>query len=72
MRKRKKVMTKENMIDPTVASDVDGDGVLDLDPAKAEMTMLDLVVLDHKLRDHGSSLADILRILASTSSGIRV
>lgn len=59
-------------IDPTVASDVDGDGILDLDPAKAQQTITDLVILDHQLRDEGSSLADILRILAHTSQGIRV
>lgn len=59
-------------IDPAVASDADGDGVLDLDPGKAQMTLTDLVILDHQLRDHGSSLADLLRILAHTSSGIRL
>lgn len=69
-----KTMAKNEVtaIDPTVASDVDGDGKLDLDPAKAEMTITDLVILDHQLRDHGSSLADILRALASTAAGIRI
>jgi len=59
-------------VNPAVASDVDQDGVLDLDPVKAQMTITDLVILDHQLRDEGSSLADILRILAYTSQGIRV
>lgn len=63
---------KTEVIDPTVATDIDGDGILDLDPVKAQQTITDLVILDHKLRDEGSSLADILRILAHTSSGIRV
>lgn len=58
-------------IDPTVASDVDGDGILDLDPDKAQMTITDLVILDHKLRDEGSSVADLLRTLAHTARGIR-
>lgn len=60
------------VVDPTVAQDIDGDGSLDLDPTKAQMTMVDLVLLDHRLRDEGSSLAEILRILAHTSQGIRV
>ena len=64
--------TGKDLIDPAIASDVDGDGVLDLDPAKAQQTIADLVILDHRLRDECSSLADLLRILAHTSSGIRV
>lgn len=60
------------VIDPTVARDDDGDGELELDPRKAQTTMVDLVLLDHRLRDEGSSLAEILRILAHTSQGIRI
>lgn len=63
---------EQTPVDPTVAQDIDGDGNLDLDPTKAQMTMVDLVLLDHRLRDEGSSLAEILRILAHTSQGIRV
>ena len=75
VQRRRKVTTMKNevqAIDPAVASDVDGDGKLDLDPAKAEQTITDLVILDHRLRDEGSSLAQILTILAHTSQGIRV
>ena len=58
-------------IDPAIASDVDGDGLLDLDPAKAQATLADLVIIDHNLRDHGSSLADVLRHVAWSAKGIR-
>lgn len=74
-RNRRKPVTEPTStapIDPAIASDIDGDGILDLDPAKAQETMIDLVVLDHQLRAEGSSLASILRILAHTSQGIRV
>lgn len=67
-----KTETEIAKIDPTVASDIDGDGKLDLDPAKAEMTITDLVILDHQLRDEGSSVASLLRTLAHTAQGIRV
>lgn len=59
-------------IDPTVATDTDGDGILDLNPDKVQMTMLDLVTLDHELRDHGTCVADLLRHVASTARGVRV
>lgn len=62
----------EQPIDPTVARDDDQDGVLELDATKAQQTMVDLVLLDHRLRDEGSSLAEILKTLAHTSQGIRV
>ena len=71
-RSKPKVENEVVKIDPAVASDVDGDGKLDLNPEKAEMTITDLVLLDHRLRDEGSSLAQILTILAHTSQGIRV
>lgn len=64
--------SEAKIIDPTVAQDVDGDGVLDLDPLKAQITITDLVILDHELRDHGSSVADLLRNVAHTARGIRV
>ena len=60
------------VVNPEVAQDIDGDGILDLDPAKAQETMIDLVILDHELRDQGSSVADLLRTLAHTARGIRV
>jgi hypothetical protein len=71
-----KAMTKEETsevktIDPAIASDVDGDGMLDFDPAKVQTTMVELVTLDHNLRAEGSSLADLLRHIAWTVKGIR-
>lgn len=42
-----------------------------VDPAKAEETLTELVILDHKLRDHGSSLASLLSSFARSSAGIR-
>lgn len=59
-------------IDPAIASDVDGDGKLDLNPEATEVTLLDLVTLDHALRDHGSSVADLLRHVASAAQGIKL
>lgn len=64
--------TELTKIDPAVASDIDGDGKLDLDPDKTQETMVDLVVLDHALRDHGSSVADLLRFVASSARGIKL
>lgn len=43
---------------------------LDIDPEKAAVTFADLVTLDHKLRDEGSCLADLLRHVAASSRGI--
>lgn len=65
-------LAPEVKIDPEVASDVDGDGVLDINPDKAHETMFDLVTLDHALRDHGLSVAALLRTVADKSFGIRV
>lgn len=59
-------------VDPTVAEDVDGDGKLNLDPAKTEQTLTDLVILDHALRDHGLTVADLLRHVASSARGVQV
>ncbi len=59
-------------IDPAIASDVDGDGKLDLNPEKVEQTMLDLVTLDHALRDHGTSVADLVRHVAASVRGINL
>ena len=54
------------------ALDADKDGLIDLDPEQAHMTMIDLVVLDHQLRDAGSSLATLLRAYARSSAGLRL
>jgi len=54
-----------------VASDQDGDGILDLDPKAAEMTIADLVILDHKLRDQGSSVLELMRFVAGSAFGIK-
>lgn len=43
-----------------------------LDPAKVSETLHSLVVLDHQLRDHGVSLAELLTDLARTRHGIRL
>jgi len=53
------------------ALDADQDGLIDLDPAKVQATMIDLVQLDHDLRDQGTTLALLLRNYARTSAGIR-
>lgn len=53
-----------------VATDIDGDGKLDLDPAKVEETLFDLVTLDHALKEEGSSLAQLLRHYAASTRGI--
>lgn len=59
-------------INRKVATDVDGDRKLDLDPGKVEQTLADLVLLDHALRDEGSSLASVLRQVAAATQGIRI
>lgn len=62
----------ESALGGAVAADVDGDGKLDLDPAKVEQTLADLVTLDHELRDHGLSVAALLKAFADKSFGVRV
>ncbi len=57
-------------LDP--ALDQDQDGLVDIDPAKAQATMVDLVTLDHELRDHGLSLGLLLRSYARSSAGVRL
>lgn len=54
------------------ATDIDGDGKIDLDPDKVEATLGDLVKLDHALRDHGLTVADLLKHVAASSRGIFV
>lgn len=55
-----------------IAEDIDRDGKLDLNPEKAEQTLIDLVLLDHALRDEGSSLAEVLRTYVRSNLGIRL
>lgn len=71
-KKGKTEVTEETKIDPAVAEDVDMDGRLDLNPLKAEQTVADLVILDHRLRDEGSSIAELLKAVARTSAGIHL
>lgn len=69
-----KVQNASGKIDPQTddkALDADQDGIVDIDPAKAQETMIGLVTLDHELRDHGSSLTTLLRSYARSSAGIR-
>lgn len=56
----------------TVASDVDKDGKLELNPDKVQETLTDLVLLDHALRDHGLTVADLLRHVAASARGVNV
>lgn len=52
--------------------DADHDGLPDINPAAAELLLLDLVPLDTALREHGSSVASLLRFVAKNSLGVEV
>ncbi len=68
-----KLQNAEGKVDPATedaALDVDHDGMIDIDPAKAQLTMTELVLLDHELRDHSLSLGLLLRAYAKSSAGI--
>lgn len=62
----------EAAIGNAIVADIDGDGTLEINPDKAQETLVELVTLDHELRDHGLSVADLLKAVADKTFGIRV
>lgn len=55
-----------------VTRDADGNGLIDADAAQVEALILDLAPLDAALREHGSSVAELLRHVARTALGVAV